>query len=210
MNKEISPEEKLLNLIKSKNEPPAEQKSLQDENTASESIKEPHPATSSETGNISIKKIRKINALLKGVTGILVFLFIFQFSTHWWKTSRLDHFKVKNTSRLPRRTEKTLPDIDIDKMEKKFLGRQLFKVFFIQSRGPLKSTKKTSIKDMIKYYQLAGIIMEEKPTAIIYDRKTRQNIYLREGDAFNEMEVISISSNSVTLAYGNEEIELSL
>ena len=206
MNKDTSPEEKLLKLIKAKGstEDPAGEENLLSEPSVDENI-----YRKEETHDLSLDKIHRVNVIFRVIIGLLLCVFLLQTASHWL---RMNRFKYGITDR--KTYSKPVTDapsaIPLGKLIKQFQGRQLFKVFFVTEQQTKKTGQTKSIQDLIKHVELAGIIMEEEPTAILYDKKTRQNTYLHEGDSFNEMEVLTIKNNSVTFVHGDEEIELSL
>ena len=66
------------------------------------------------------------------------------------------------------------------------------------------------IRQLVKDLKLIGIVLDERPQAVIEDRKTKSVLYLSEGNAIGELKISKISESSVTLSYGAETIDLFL
>ncbi|MCH7505283.1 hypothetical protein IID04_06600, partial [PVC group bacterium] len=55
---------------------------------------------------------------------------------------------------------------------------------------------------------LVGILLDEKPQAIVQDRRTKSTYYVHEGDRVDEVVVESIQEGSVKFSYQGETFEL--
>ncbi len=68
----------------------------------------------------------------------------------------------------------------------------------------------TGFRDLIKNYSLSGIIDGDDPQAIIEDKTNGQVYYVEAGGYVGSLQVIEVRNNSVLLRYGNEEGQLTL
>ncbi|MFC1668721.1 hypothetical protein ACFL1T_05015 [Chlamydiota bacterium] len=212
MDNDISPEEKLLNLIKtgkkeikSTTSLPLSEIAINAENSNPIDLE-----SISEKGETPFSFFRKLNTFLKLATCLFCLLFILQIVLYSLRMKQLDKVKI-NTKKVTTFEDKFVPpSIALPILEKTFSGRELFKIFFIKKQKPKSPIKKQSIEALLRGYQLIGIIMEDEPTAIILDRKTKQTTYVRKGDMLNELAIINVSSNVVTVMYEDQQIDLSL
>ncbi|MDD4909302.1 MAG: hypothetical protein PHR44_01290 [Candidatus Omnitrophica bacterium] len=69
---------------------------------------------------------------------------------------------------------------------------------------------KKELRELIKDLALIGIIADEEPQAIIEDRATRQSYFLKKGEGVNGLEVAEIKENKVVFEYQGERVDLYL
>jgi len=64
------------------------------------------------------------------------------------------------------------------------------------------------LKDLVKDLNLSGIFEGEYPEVIIEDKTAKKSYFLKEGQEIRGMKIKSILKDRVILQYGDEEIEL--
>lgn len=102
-----------------------------------------------------------------------------------------------------------LPSEDFQAYKAVFDGRDLFKTMGVPA--PVISTGKTfGLQDMLKNYSVSGIISGESPQAIIEDRANGQIHYVEAGEYLGSIQIVEVGSDGVLLRYGDEEARLSL
>jgi hypothetical protein len=93
--------------------------------------------------------------------------------------------------------------------QKVFEGRNIFKT--IGEPPPMITVERSaSFSELTRNLYLSGIIDGEKPQAIIEDRSNGQIHYVESGDFIGSIQVISVGSDHVILRYGDEEGQLTL
>ncbi len=86
-------------------------------------------------------------------------------------------------------------------------GKSLFSPLVIE--GPavtIASTEK--IEDLCKAYQLKGVILGEKPEAFIEDTQARRAFTVNIGDSIGKVQIIDIKEGKVTFGYENQTYDL--
>ncbi len=67
-----------------------------------------------------------------------------------------------------------------------------------------------SLKDATKNFKLVGVILGKHPQAIIEDKATKMTHFLNKGDSLDKIKVKEILESKVILSSAGEDIELSL
>lgn len=86
--------------------------------------------------------------------------------------------------------------------------RELFKPSLIKEKE--KEEKRVTLEDLIAPLALIGIISGEHPQAIIEDKKTNKTHFLEKGGKVGQIEVEEIFEDKVILNYGEQKAELVL
>ncbi len=85
-------------------------------------------------------------------------------------------------------------------------SRQIFSNQAIQQEAPRSAVNAEMIKDL----NLIGIISGENPQAIIEDKKNQKTFYLSKGQSISEFKVEDIQEGKVVLSYQGQRYELYL
>lgn len=99
---------------------------------------------------------------------------------------------------------------NFDSYSKIFKEKNIFKSFGDPPPVAISSQKQTSFSDLMKNLSLTGIIDGDKPQAIIEDHSNGQMYYVNQGDYMGPTQVIDITGNQVRIKYGDEEGVLTL
>jgi len=103
----------------------------------------------------------------------------------------------------------SIPADAYEKYQKVFEGRNIFKT--IGDPPPVISVEKSAtFSELTRNLFLSGIIDGDKPQAIIEDRSNGQIHYVESGDFIGSIQVVSVGSDHVILRYADEEGQLTL
>lgn len=200
MKDNISPEEKLLKLIKGDKKQPVEKKDP--------SLQPAVKITAKKSDPGSIRKslihflIGKIKPLL--IVGSLIYLIV-SFIYPWVGLKKIN---------LPAVSEKIKqePQLEIKKESKPFEsylkdieGRQIFGTFSGQQESLAQVAAEA---DSIKDINLLGVILGDNPQAIIEDKKTQKTVYVSRGQFIGQFQVEEIKEGKVILNYKGQRYEL--
>jgi len=128
------------------------------------------------------------------------------------------YFSIGNKGRIDfphqevRREKKKIQDEPISLKPysyyaQKIGGKSLFSPMVIETpKAAIENVEK--IEEMCKNYRLKGIIMGERPEAFIEDSKTRRTLTVTIGGAIGKVQVKDIKEGKVILSYGNETYDL--
>lgn len=202
MRDNISPEEKLLRLIRGQKKqelPP--QKVLLENQEAKPAVK--YSIYSSIQNYLSLN----INKIIWVVFSLSCIYLIISFTYPWFGFKKIELPQIP-----PERIgeEKIPPKMEIKPLES-YLGgigdRQIFgATTSSKTEKPVSSVDADLIKDMT----LVGIISGENPQAIIEDKKTQKTYYLNQGQFIGEFKVEEIQEGKIILNYQGQQYELYL
>ena len=205
MDKELTPEEKLLRLIK---RPQGEAKK---QDPASRSKKKP-PAQVPAKRKARRLDITLNTILLVALAVILVGFTGAQILKMAFSSRDLTGISIK--ADLPaagkQRTRvepKTKPLSHYTNQIKK---RQLFKPLVIEKPKVVAKEPEIKIEDVAKGLTLMGIVDGNPPQAIIEDSKIKQTHFVSEKDKIGKMTVGEVKNGRVTLKLGDQTFNLSL
>jgi len=68
----------------------------------------------------------------------------------------------------------------------------------------------SALREAVKQFNLVGTIPGDEPQAIVEDKRTGQTLFLKKGEAIDNIEVMDISNGRIILGYEGETITLSL
>ncbi len=191
MNPDISPEERLFNVIKTGRKP------VRLESAGGMATIEPPMA--SFFSNIDLPKIN--NGLL-ACLAILVFLAVgLFFNKRELSLQKLSELPLDNV--LPARSETVEPYQPVGVYVQQVKKRDIFRPVTAESAAAGDSLAATN-KDFV----LSGIYMGPVPQAIITVKPEQKAYFLKEGEDIKGYKVKSIQKNKVILQRGDEEIEL--
>jgi hypothetical protein len=206
MPDDVTPEEKLLKLIKESPQFPIIEKP---DNPLKES-----PALFSKAPShqkiYSIKLIKGGTFFCSGIALILFFALSYQLLSGEPVLS-LPREKLFETQSLRFPSIEPKASENFEEYSKIFSGRNLFKS--IGEPPPLMTGPRAgtvSFNDLSKNLYLSGIIFGDRLQAVIEDRANGQIHYVESGDYIGELQVIEVGEDRVLLRYGEEEGQLNL
>ena len=205
MPQEITPEEKLLRLIKEGEKTPHEAES--------------HPeVTLTQEQELYAQKASKLRTpfplafvqKFSGISAVFSLLFIFMLGYQFLFGRPVLPFSSGlhiegEAFQLPSVSIKTADNFD--SFQKVFEKPNIFKMIGEPPPAHLPDAT-VHFSDLIKNYSLSGIISGEKPQAIIEDRSNGQVYYVQDGDFLGPVQVIEVGADHVSLRYGDEEGKL--
>jgi len=200
MNKEISPEERLFNVIKLGKNLPNPFHTENSSRSPAASIEMPLPLDmQSGLGNIDFKKVNKaLTIILCLLMAVVVITCVHkkEISLKNLSATSLGNLQPINTT--PGQTYQP-----VNFYLKQVKKRDLFHPVKADSSIPAGNAPLTN-----KDFSLSGIYMGQYPQAIITDKAEQKAYFLKEGDDIKGYKVKSILKNKVILQQGDEEIEL--
>jgi hypothetical protein len=217
---DITPEQKLLNLIRGSSKKPPKEKhiplaSQQQENSTSKPLKETAGAKIiyADKERMSILKgigshnLILINRLiLLCVFAGLLFLLLDLYSTPT-DISQITPLLSANKTEFSLETKEKKP---YSYYQQEISKRNLFKADAAEARVNKVVPTGQTFKELVKDLQLLGIMSGDKPQAIIEDKKLNKTYFLNIGDYLGEIKLDAISSDNVTLEFNGEKITLFL
>lgn len=72
------------------------------------------------------------------------------------------------------------------------------------------STVSANLNQLTKDLKLVGVILDNNPQAIIENNADKKTYFLHKGEFINDMKLEVITESKVILSYGNEKMELAL
>lgn len=205
MKDNISPEEKLLKLIKGQKKP-----------VSSPFIANPSAAQDVKLPQIPAKTLKKHFSFLS-IPRIISFAFvasilylIISLISPLWETKRIEAElkeipKAQPILSAARKPQETKP---LDFYLSSVKTRAIFGGIS-ESQGAGRPAKAADA-DLIKNINLVGIISGENPQAIIEDKKAQKTYYLSKGQFIGDLEVDDIQEGKIILNYNGQRYELHL
>jgi hypothetical protein len=210
MKKELSPEGRLLALIKGMPKAPEPEKPVR-----SKPIKSMAAFLRSKKAHIGIRPERVPVLANRMLAVLFILLSLYLVSDILFMRP---HFNIAASA--PERPNKAAainkvrqmngsqPEVkDYSAYQAQMSGRTLFGQ---ASVGQDKAKDITTSASMAELFALVGIIPGDNPKAIIEDKKEFKTYYLAKGESFNGFIVDEISDGSVKLVYEGKKIELFL
>jgi len=216
MKKDISPEERLLRLIKgSPRKGPGQEVNQAVPNLIdSQRPKKSFPSKINPLGfltkikSFDIYNLKFANKVLSVLIILSLLYFVLSFVL----------FKPSVSLKLaPMAADNKIKDLTAPILEPKPYSyyaneinrRDLFQSS-IYSASPSASNASNLGSDITKELSLLGIVHGDKPQAIIEDQKTKKSYFLNIGDSINGLIVESIGEGKVTLDFNGQKIDLFL
>jgi hypothetical protein len=197
MKEHISPEEKLLEIIRKGNQTSVNKKTSENKRFFLSAS--------------YFKKIIGSISLKRWMPGIIVSLFVFSlallvlsiFFAFLPFAKQLRSADVRGVGFEPANNEVQTPAIEtyIDQIRKKDI---------FNSASLMKDNKSDFGLDGLKNIVLLGIINEEPKQAIIKDKSAEQVYYLKEGEILGEFKVSQILDGKIVVEYREEKFEIYL
>lgn len=200
----LTPEEKLLRLIKGQNK--SDTRSGINNSASTSQI--------TATANVLKRKQLKTYQPLSLVRGMIAFAFIasslYLAISLLYPMVSLRHFKLPiislkktTTDGIPLKTEKKSYDF----YSQNTAGRKIFTNQFFDTQE--KATPAANV-DLLKDLSLIGIVSGDNPQAIIEDKKIQKTYYLSTGQFIGELKLEEIQEGKIILNYKGEHYELYL
>jgi hypothetical protein len=208
MSDYISPEEKLLRLIRGKKQSQAREiKPLADNNIIVADTKNKPKLTQP----LMLKKYFPVFNLKKTLSWLFLVTVIclaITFAYPWFGLKKI---------RLPQLKE-TKPETQIAELKQKIKSYDYYlqgirnrQIFASMSSSPgLEKPVSPLNADILKDISLVGIISGDNPQAIIEDKKTQQTLYVTKGQYIGEIQVEDIQEGKIIINYQNARYELYL
>jgi len=213
MRDNISPEERLLKLIRGQKK--QNNKTIDKEPSTAFAVADVQPpikysAHPSAIRYLSPLDIRKIIFLIFGASCIyLIISFIYPLVG--FKENKLPQIKQENTSETEREPEQKSKPYEF--YLEGIKNRQIFGS--TATAAPVQEKEKPVVisaesADLIKNINLVGIIAGENAQAVIEDKKIQKTYYLTKGQFMGEFQVEDIQDGKVILNYNGQRLELYL
>ena len=198
MNSDISPEEKLLRLIRG-------QKKYKASGLAQAA------SANKVRGRFNIKF--NLPGFKRFLWGMLLVSFVYLLTCILWpwvfKHEKLDVSNIKQETMLGR--EQEAPEIkQYEFYQESIIGRKIFSPLGPQPSEGQKTDLGVSFTERIKSLTLLGIVLGDSPQAIIEDKKTQQTYFLEKGKSLESIRVEEIGDGKVTLEFQGQSFDLFL
>lgn len=206
MKDNISPEEKLLRLIKGQKKPAPVTASPKQTQAAQPK------AVLAANRHTRVKKYFAYLSPQRVVLFIFIASFLFlagSFLYPLWEAKRLE-------AELKDQQSRNFAQANIHPKEKSkplefYLdGAKNRKIFNSLAESENASPAKTADANLIKDINLVGIISGENPQVIIEDKKAQKTYYLSKGQFIGDLEVSDIQDGKIILNYNGQRYELHL
>jgi type II secretory pathway component PulC len=215
MDKGISPEEKLLRLIRGKDE-----KKSNDKTAFTESL------SVKKKAHIGLESFKPVKKYLKlRISPFLKFktlnIFLFFLSVALLIYSLIEFLspikgRIKKISRPIKAQEQKVAEFkisqskDYDYYHQQFAKRDIFNAPLLAAKTDFTNLN-ANIKEALKNLKLVGIVLDdESPEVVIEDKRTKTTYFLHKGESLDSLEVKEIQDSKVILIYSGEEFELEL
>ena len=226
----ISPEEKLLNLIRKK-QPHQEDKATHP--AAAADLAEDEAAADKEPrrenkrafnflfngrmprfrkmGVPDIKKVKTWNSIFTAFFILATLSLIYNIAMGFFIEEKVERFIVSKTAdRIAK-----VPVVDTTLFEERpksyyleeMQGRNLFRAPFFQGG---EGGRIDELKEKIKSFSLLGVVAGEDPQAIIEDKDAAKTYFLKKGESFDGVRVLEIFEGKAIIEINGEEMELLL
>jgi len=206
MKENISPEERLLRLIKGQKKEAVASSVEKKPTVVTEGLKSSikrsiSPLSQKYFSILYIRRIIWVAFILSGIYLVISLIY--------------PSFGLREVS-LPTVTEKKViqPIIGLKQEQKPFEyyleGIRNRRIFVSESAPVEEKTVSVADADLIKDLNLLGIVSGENPQAVIEDKKTKKTYYVNKGQFINELMIEDIQEGKVILNYKGQRFELYL
>lgn len=211
MESNISPEEKLLRLIRGRTKKGPDKKNLAGSPVLQKTKISPgflNPLKKLLKSKFkNILDFRFLNIFL--VLLLITFFAYSVFNIVKPTGGRVNHISETVTSDKEGQQIKINQPKDYGYYYRQFSKRDIFNAPSIADDANAPATG-VSLKDATKNFRLVGIILDKQPQAVIEDKTTNTTYFLGKGENLNNLKVKEILESKVIVVYGTEEIELEL
>ncbi|MFH1621953.1 MAG: type II secretion system protein N [Candidatus Omnitrophota bacterium] len=215
---EISPEEKLLNLIRRSDKKSSKQKSLEHK-VVLKSDAHPKTSASSVINNQSIPRdkrgfftgIKFFNFVLIN-RSILLAVFILSallFIDSFLRYPNFSKFSIpiKNNLKIAATKDKAKP---YEYYSQEISKRTLFNIKSPEFRAERVIPAGQTFKELIRELQLLGVVFGDNLQVIIEDKRLQKTYFLYPGDYLGEIKVEEVYPDRVILEFNGERVSLFL
>ena len=203
MDKYSTPEERLLLLIRRKDQKQA--------------VKVEAGIVAGDTSPVKLSWLRQkklfsfnfFNGLLIIIVGILVFYILFEFLF-----AKNGQTKISTTP-VPKFEGKHMAAEDnkikpYSYYSSQFEKRDIFEIASSESDIFTPGTASANIQQLIQDLKLVGVILDNNPQAIIESKTENKTYFLHRGESVRDFKVEVINESKVILSCGQEKFELAL
>ena len=216
VKKEISPEERLLDLIKNKNKKVVAPKEMPVVTVMSKADERLDGMLKSELFKSKLfepSTLASVNKYLVAVLAVLILYFVIDliFARPYKNVqsliSKASAPQVQDQNKAVAVPKNITVVKDYSSYSKSVPGKTVFG----QSQGSAAAPEDVGASgDISEQIGLVGIVAGDNPQAIIEDKKAQKTYYLNKGQSFNGYVVEDISENKVSLDYEGKKISLFL
>ncbi|MDP3142762.1 MAG: hypothetical protein Q8N14_02285 [Candidatus Omnitrophota bacterium] len=208
MDKYSTPEERLLHLIRRKNE---KQKAGGEESVSRPKIISAYGRWAKQGAIFSaVFSFKNLKKILISIAIVLVLyisvelLFLRGSDTKLAKTTMRSQGEDKGGAIQPSALK------PYSYYSAQFDQRDIFETTPYAGSIAKSSTVSANLSQLTKDLKLVGVILDNNPQAIIESNTDKKTYFLRKGELINDMKLEVITESKVILSYGNEKIELAL
>jgi type II secretory pathway component PulC len=201
MRDNLSPEEKLLRLIR------GEKKGLGPAAASAQSKAEPGKRAAFK---IEVPSFLKHPDARKTIFVLLAISCLYLVSSFIYPLVALRKVKLPEAPKEKSAVLEAVPRVEQKPLEeylKEVSGKQIFSN--LPSAGVAGPVSGVAV-DLVKDINLVGIIAGDNPQAIIEDRKTQKTYYLNKGQFIGEFQLEDIQEGKIILNYNGQKFELHL
>jgi len=222
MQEHISPEEKLLNLIKrgdaaNKPDKPLETVASVVNTENADSVKRVNPKKTylsqipRKTGKNKNKIFSMLNKAFIAITAMSAVYLLIGYLYPYKGKEYVEKGEINSglNSNLDSGVPAPMPSIS--KYTDVLGKRQMFKIYETPAPKPTEPTKpKVTLQQIIAGYTFVGILFGDEPQAIVEDKKSGQSFYLKAGQNLGEIKIESVERGKVTLSCGDEVMDINI
>lgn len=204
MKDNISPEEKLLKLIKGDKV----SASTQDKKTTA-GISLLKPGIKNSLYSFPKKYLIPAN-IQKLVMGLLVISFLYLIASFMHPWIDLKKIKLPDVPEEKLKVEEPKIELKGEPKPYEFYLQGLSQRQIFSSSSTQEGTSASSVvsADLIKDINLVGIISGKNPQAVIEDKKTQKTYYLNRGQFIGELQIEDIQEGKIIVNYNGQRYEL--
>lgn len=213
---ELSPEEKLLRLIRQPSQKQPVEKKTHEKTDSSRQKSVELPSASALPKKAGKKRRAIVFSGLSTINFILINRFLLAFLCAVLSLFVADLYFNNPETSLPVAAPRGRPEAPVEEKQaipfshyqQVIASRELFKSDLQKTVAQRVIPAGETFKDLVKNLTLMGIISGENPQAIIEDGRLKKTFFLYEGDFVGEVCVAGIGSDKVVLEYKGERINL--
>ena len=204
MPEEISPEEKLLRLIRKKERPSHQN------DTAANPAEAPRSQASSKTEK---KKENKQLLLVLEKLLFLACVVLLVYAAYEFLFVRMDIGRILK-EKIPKPEDLIIEEVPISQNRQPYIyyAEQIKKRDIFESPLYKKENEnpvpQTTVSDITRSLRLVGIVLDKNDEAIIEDLESRQTFFVHKGDHIKDAVVEEIQESKIILLYNNQRVEL--
>ncbi|MBI1870423.1 MAG: hypothetical protein HYS07_04430 [Chlamydiae bacterium] len=210
MSSDITPEEKLLKLIK-EGRGEAKPENLSGKESA-ETLPIPLPKRDLSRKSSSINSVKPIKILSFSCSGLVIFLISilgYQYLIGE-PIFPLPIRKIPSSESLELPSNLNQQAESFDTYSKILEKRDIFKTIGPPPPVMTPTERSVGLSELVKNLSLSGIIPGDQPEGIVEDKSNGQVYYVKSGDRIGQLEVVEVTEGSLLLRYRDEEGQLTL